>query len=259
MPAAALSKTEQQWQSALTDAVEVVPVRFANDPRIGECASSDIIKDYEVIDEVADTLDGIVITGANLERRPDESPLPFDEIRFAGQLAEVVDWAEAESRLAVYSCLASHFALNQLFGLRRDIEPEKVFGVFCHDVVEDSPYTEGLQLPFRSPHSRWGGVSSKLLRDAGVDILIEGFEPQWLLAQHQRVGGTSLFLQGHPEYERDDLKLEYERDAAQGQYLPHKYFPGDNPAATPRFAWQQDAERLFANIAASIVDAKVLA
>lgn len=259
MPSAALDKTHQQWQNALTQEVEVIPVRFSDDPRISGCTSSSQIECFQVIDDVADTLDGLVVTGANLERRPDGSEMPFDEIRFAPQLAEVIDWAESETRLTIYSCLASHFALNQLFGMRRDIEPAKVFGVFCHDVIEDSPYTRGLEIPVRAPHSRWGGISSKLLRDAGVEVLIEGFEPDWLLAQYERPTGTSLFLQGHPEYERDDLKSEYERDALLGQFLPHKYFPRNDPTQTPDYLWGQDSATIFANISLSLTEAKVLA
>ncbi len=243
-------KTEHQWRDGFRGLADVVPVRFDEDPRHHN-GSSQCLQGYAPISEVADGLDGLIVTGANLERQPDGSPFPFTDIRYIGQLRDVVDWAESQTRLTVYSCLASHIALDHLFGIKRDILPQKVFGVFCHEAV-DAPLTRGLEWPLQSPHSRWGNVPAKLLRDAGVEVLAEGFEPGWLLAERQRSTGTTVFLQGHPEYERDDLAAEYRRDRVHGQAVPHKYYPQDDPSRVPAYAWHRTTTQLFRNLTACI-------
>ena len=248
MPAPALPKTEHQWRDGFMGLAEIVPVRFDQDPRVSGCRTSQLISEHVPMGEVQDTLDGLIVTGANLEVRPDGSPLPFDDIEYIAQLREVIDWAETHTRLTVYSCLASHVALDHMFGLQRDITDDKTFGVFCHDVRAESALTEGLSGPVRSPHSRWGDIPAKLLEDAGVDVLLEGFESGWLLAEQRRPGGATVFLQGHPEYERDDLAAEFCRDAGSGQVVPQNYFPGNNPANTPSYSWHEDRHQLFTNL-----------
>lgn len=252
MPAPALPKTEHQWRDGFMGMAEIVPVRFDDDPRVTGCRTARFIGDYVAISDVQDTLDGLIVTGANLEVKPDGAPFPFGDIEYIAQLREVIDWAETSTSLNVYSCLASHIALNHLFGLQRDISDDKTFGVFCHDVRGDSVLTEGLAGPVRSPHSRWGSVPTKLLEDVGVDVLLEGFEPGWLLAEYQRSAGATVFLQGHPEYERDDLAAEYHRDAVSGQPIPQNYFPANNPSATPNYSWHEDRHQLFTNLADAV-------
>jgi homoserine O-succinyltransferase len=148
----------------------------------------------------------------------------------------------------VYSCLASHIALQRLFAVERDIRSTKTFGVYCHDVQGDSWLTEGLDSPLRSPHSRWGNVSSKLLDNAGITIAAESFEAGWLLAQTTDGDHQTVFVQGHPEYWRDDLLMEYRRDEGAGQSVPENYFPFDDPTQTPRYDWHASSNQLFANI-----------
>lgn len=249
MPAEVLPKTEHQWRDSFGSLAEIVLLRFDNDPRRQGYGSAQFIDEYKPISDVADTLDGLIVTGANLERDVDDSPFPFDKIHYIEQLRDVIDWAEDNTRLAVYSCLASHIVLDYVFGLQRDILPRKVFGVLCHDSIEDDPLTRGIEAPFRAPHSRWGNIPAKLLRDAGVEVLAEGFESGWLLASYRHSGGTTVLIQGHPEYERDDLAVEYERDAAAGQAMPESYFPGNDTSQTPRYEWHQVRQQLFTNLA----------
>lgn len=42
-----------------------------------------------------------------------------------------------------------------------------------------------------------------------------------------------FFVFGHPEYDTDTLRLEYERDVKRGlnPQVPAHYFPGDDPSA----------------------------
>ncbi len=261
MPSAAMAKTEGQWRTAFEDTAEVVPVKFDADPREQGCRAADHLAQYPAIGKVADALDGLIVTGANLERREDGSPLPFGEINYSSQLDEVLSWAEQDTALSIYSCLAAHIALNRLCGLQRDIAPEKVFGVYCHDLIKPSAITHGLEGVFQAPHSRWGNILTKLLSDAGVDVLIEGYEPGWLLATRARSKGLSVFIQGHPEYGPNDLRDEYDRDVEAGQTgsLPDRYVSNNEPDSAPTHSWQQGAQQIFTNIGNTLQAEKALA
>ena len=56
-------------------------------------------------------------------------------------------------------------------------------------------------------------------------------------------------MMGHLEYDRDTLKLEYERDLAKGIAIgvPEHYFPEDDPSRKPYFKWKSHAYLLYAN------------
>ena len=58
-----------------------------------------------------------------------------------------------------------------------------------------------------------------------------------------------FFILGHPEYDADTLKLEYERDVAKGidPAVPENYFRDDDPAKTPLVRWRAHAQLLYTN------------
>ncbi len=259
MPAPALPKTEHQWRDGFMGLADVVPIRFDDDPRMIGCRSAQFLDDHTAIGEVQDSLDGLIITGANLEVRPDGSEMPFDEIEYIDQLREVIDWAQTGTRLTVVSCLASHIALAHLYGIERDVLPQKVFGVYDHDITERSWLTQDISTPITAPHSRWGNVPAKLLRDAGITISAESPQVGWLLAQDSSGTHDTVFVQGHPEYWRDDLAAEYRRDAKRGQALPQNYFPNNTPDATSRYDWHSDASQLMNNIAGAMLQPVLVA
>ena len=58
-----------------------------------------------------------------------------------------------------------------------------------------------------------------------------------------------FFVFGHPEYDTDTLRLEYERDVKRGlnPEVPAHYFPGDDPSAEPRNVWRSQAQLFYTN------------
>lgn len=253
MPAATREITEEQWRAAFSDNAEMVPVTFDDDPRDMKRPGVGGLHLYHPFSQTADSLDGLIITGANLERRPDGLALPYSDISYIDQLREVMAWAEDSSRLTIFSCLASHIALDHLYGLPRQVRKEKTFGVFCHDVRVESDITKGLEHPIRAPHSRWGNIPAHVLTDAGVEVLLEGFEPGWLLAESRSQKGRNIFIQGHPEYDRHALHREYMRDQTRRKDLPLGYYPGNDPACTPNYTWGGVSARLFSNLASTLL------
>lgn len=248
MPHCSLRKTETQWEQYLGVDIRL---RFDDDPRVQDSRSSEYVADATPFSEVADNLGALVITGANLElAHPDQpqtsSLLPFEDISYIAQLYDVIDWAQENQKLVVYSCLASHIALEYLFGLDRERKEPKVFGVFEHEVVSPGHVlAKGLGETIISPHSRWGSAPTKRLDDSGLEIVAASEEVGWLVAAES----TNIFLQGHPEYSRYDLRSEHQRDESVGQRPPANYYPNGDQTQKPEFSWQRDAKTLFANIA----------
>ena len=78
-----------------------------------------------------------------------------------------------------------------------------------------------------------------------------------VLAGSERVGayllknksGSQVFITGHPEYDADSLKAEYERDLQKSPDAPkpENYFPDDDASKQPSKTWQSHAFLLFSN------------
>jgi len=58
-----------------------------------------------------------------------------------------------------------------------------------------------------------------------------------------------VFVTGHPEYDPDSLRQEYQRDLAAGlaPQVPANYFPDDDPNQTPLVKWRAHGSLLFTN------------
>ena len=54
---------------------------------------------------------------------------------------------------------------------------------------------------------------------------------------------------GHPEYDRMQLRREYERDKKKGLdiQIPANYFPDDDPGNKPLLLWRAHANNLYTN------------
>ena len=61
--------------------------------------------------------------------------------------------------------------------------------------------------------------------------------------------GRQIFVCGHMEYDRDTLRLEYERDVKRGLPIavPENYFEDDDPAKGVVFRWRSHANLFFSN------------
>lgn len=260
MPAVIMEATEVQWLRFISHTilqVEPILMKFDNDPRERSGTKRQpILAHYTPFSQVIEQgLDGLIITGDNLELRRDTARgvrelLPFDEIHYSNALRGVIDWAYNNVPSTVYSCLAAHFMLYERFGLEREIGRHKVFGVFSHTVDHrlSSDFVANMDDILNAPHSRWGNIKTTALKEAGLDVLADNSRTGWLLAQAKNLaGGYDLLIQGHPEYDRHDLHTEFERDHRNGQKTPAGYYPGNNPGQAPLLTWSNDARALHSN------------
>ncbi|MCD8161416.1 MAG: homoserine O-succinyltransferase [Clostridiales bacterium] len=199
---------------------------------------------YRTFDEVKDHyFDGMIITGAPVEN------LDFSDVDYWDELCKIMEWTKTHVHATLHICWGAQAGLYYHFGIQKYSYDRKMFGIFPHRVLRpQSPWFRGFDDVFYAPHSRYTYVKKE-------DVLaVPELE---LLAESDQAGIFALkssdnrlfFVMGHPEYDRDTLRLEYERDLAKGKdiQVPANYFPQDDPTQTPVVNWRSSGQLLYTN------------
>src|SRR2546425_3406442 len=224
MPDAALQATERQFVGLLGAAADGLVVRlrpFA----LPEVPRSDwgreyVGRAYAGIDAWWDSrLEGLIVTGTE-PRSADLTAEPY-----WGTLTRVLEWAEAHTHSAVWSCLATHAAVLHLDGIGRRPLGDKRFGVYECARVSDHLLMAGAPATVRMPHSRWNELPEDALRASGYEVLTRSDEAGADAFVKQRKS-LFVFFQGHPEYEAQTLMLEYRRDIRRFLLHERETYPG---------------------------------
>ena len=229
MPDAAIRATDRQFIRLVAAAANelelwVYPFTVAAFSR-GKQARRHVSAFYSTFDDIRDTgLDALIVTGANPAQHELEREAFWDE------LGEVLDWAQKETTSILCSCLATHAVLQKYRNTVRTRLPEKMWGVYQHEIVQDHWLLEGLTGPVEAPHSHWYDVTRKEMEAIGLEVLIEGEDAGVHMAVDE--DDFYVFFQGHPEYDLVSLLKEYRREL--GRYwrgeredyppLPAHYF-----------------------------------
>lgn len=199
---------------------------------------------YRYFSEVKHTnYDALIITGAPLAH------LSFEQVGYWQELQMLLDWAQQHVTSTLFSCWAAHAGLFYHYGLKRQLKKEKLCGVFAHQCYfPHSALTRGFDDNFLVPHSRYGQVDLDTIANH-PDLEVLAGSPQVGAYLLKNTSGSMVFLTGHPEYDADTLKKEYQRDISNGLdvEIPEQYFPHDNPANEPLKTWQSHAFLLFSN------------
>lgn len=199
---------------------------------------------YATFDDVRDQkFDGLVITGAPIEL------LEFEDVDYWSELTELLDWSRHNVFSTMHVCWGAQAALYHRYGIAKHALPEKMFGVFSHEVlVPHSRLLSGFDRWFFAPHSRHTTIEAAAIEEvADLDLLVVSPEAGVYLAAS--TDGREVYVTGHPEYDPDTLQMEYERDISRGLQIevPRHYFPDDDPERSPMVAWRSHAYLLYAN------------
>jgi homoserine O-succinyltransferase len=203
---------------------------------------------YKTWDEVkARKFDGLIITGAPVER------MPFEEVKYWRELTEILDWSRTHVHSCFHICWGAQAALNHFHGVPKHILPVKRFGIYTHYVMErrDSqrpPLMRGLDDYFQIPVSRHTEVrAADLPAEAGLEVLAVS-NAAGLCLVHEPAHRT-VYMFNHLEYDTYTLHDEYCRDKASrvDVPLPVNYYPDDDPEKPPRNCWRAYAHLLFGN------------
>jgi homoserine O-succinyltransferase len=243
MPDAALPATERQFAHLLAAASG----RF--DVRIHLLALGDVPRSKAMRDEMAGAyrdagqvramgLDALIITGAE-PVAPELAAEPYWRA-----LAELIDWAEANTFSTILSCLAAHAGVLHLDGVARRPLRTKCSGVFKFDAVARHPLLAGLDKGLATPHSRKNGLDRQDLLERGYQVLAYRADVGVDVFVKQR-RALLVFLQGHPEYGDESLAREYRRDM--GRFLQGAY---ERPPVIPASYFSPEVERQLEDFAA---------
>ena len=199
---------------------------------------------YKSFDEIRDLyFDGMIITGAPVET------IPFEEVDYWPEICKVMDFSRTHVYSTLHVCWGAQAGLYYHYGIRKELLPEKMFGVFEHTVTRPgNPLVRGFDEVFYAPHSRHTGISRADV-EACPDLRV--------LAESEKAGiyllsiedGRQIFVTGHPEYDKLTLDAEYRRDVAKGLPIavPENYYRDNDPTKEPLFRWRGHAHLLYEN------------
>lgn len=199
---------------------------------------------YRTFDEVRDDrYDGLIVTGAPVEK------LDFEDVDYWGELVDVLEWSRTNVYSSLFICWGAQAAMQYFYGIPKYDLPKKMFGVFAHRLMKPtSPLVRGFNDISYMPHSRHTEVRYE-------DIAAN---PKLEVITYSDVAGPSIvkttdsrhfFVFGHPEYDHDTLKKEYDRDVALGLEIdvPENYYPNDDPSREPVVQWRAEGQLLYTN------------
>ena len=207
-------------------------------------SASHLNKFYITFDEVRrHRFDGMIITGAPVET------IPFEQVDYWDELCGIMDWSKSSVYSTLHVCWGAQAGLYHHYGVRKELLPEKMFGIFPHRVVRPSnPLVRGFDEFFYAPHSRHTTVCrAQVEAQPAIRILAESEKAGLFLMSTD--SGRQIFVTGHPEYDKMTLDSEYRRDLEKGLPIraPENYYENDDPNGRVLFRWRSHAHLLYSN------------
>ncbi len=199
---------------------------------------------YTTFDRVRDqTFDGMIITGAPVER------LPYEAVDYWKELAEIMDYTATRVHSTLFICWGAQAGLYHFYGIPKYELSHKISGVFTHKITSpNSKLFRGFDDVFHAPHSRYTEVRhSDIERIKALQILSESDEAGILVVGTP--DNRQIFITGHLEYDANTLDNEYRRDIAKGLDIepPRHYYLGGDPNLPPRVTWRAHAHLFYSN------------
>ena len=199
---------------------------------------------YKTFEDVKDrTFDGMIITGAPVEK------LPFEKVEYWAELCEIMEWSKTHVHSTFHICWGAQAGLYYNYGIKKYTLEKKLFGVFPHTVdYKNSILFRGFDDIFMVPQSRHTTLKTEDIKAVPqLKILASSKETGVYAVSAQK--GKQIFITGHSEYDANTLAEEYFRDLKAGEKIeiPKNYFKDDNPENPPTVSWRAHANLLFSN------------
>ena len=187
--------------------------------------------------------DGMVITGAPVEL------MEFEEVDYWPELCQIMEWSKKNVHSTFHICWGAQAGLYYHYGIKKQVLPEKLFGVFPHQAdYKRAILLRGFDDTFWAPHSRHTTVAREDIEAVPELKILASSEKAGVYAVMNK-GGRQIFVTGHSEYDPETLRTEYLRDKNQGLPIavPENYFPDDDDTKEPIVRWRSHANLLFSN------------
>ena len=196
---------------------------------------------YEDFDEIKQKLDGIIITGAPLEK------IEFRDVSYIDELNAILDYIRKNKKYSLYICWGAQVALNHFYGVRKELKESKIFAVFRHKIIKRDDILKDVYNSFKSPHSRYTSLNRQDIENSNSLELLAITEEN---EEHILKGNfNDYYILGHLEYDKDTLKKEYLRDLNKGLKIniPKYYFKNNSIESDIDFSWREDAIKIYSN------------
>ena len=180
--------------------------------------------------------DGAIVTGAPIEH------LTFEEVAYWSELVEIMAYLKNHCTSTLYLCWGAMAGLYYFHKIPKVSLNKKLFGVFAHKKVQEDLLLNGLDEIVYMPHSRHSGIDESCIKHTSLKVLLQGEQSGVSVLKDEK----DYFILSHPEYAKDTLLLEYERDKQKGLEIekPLGYFTERNE---PVLSWKSSASVMFAN------------
>jgi homoserine O-succinyltransferase len=239
-------ETEEQFLRLLSNTplqINIDLIRIDNQaPKNTPAAHMDDF--YVEFDDVVNKqYDGLIVTGAPLAH------LAYQDVKYWEKMTVILDWARRNVQSTLFSCWAAHAAIYHFFGKNRGLRDHKLSGVYRHFVQnEHDELLRGFDPVFNAPQSRFGEISmADYASIPGLNVLAKSDEGgAYIVASEDK---RMVFVTGHPEYDPESLKQEYQRDLLINSepQIPVNYFIDDDPNKDPIVSWRAHGSLLFTN------------
>ncbi|MBQ8605279.1 MAG: homoserine O-succinyltransferase [Clostridia bacterium] len=239
-------ETETQLARVLSNTPLQIEIELMNTStyKSKNISQEHLLSFYKTFDEIKDkTYDGLIITGAPVEK------MPFEQVEYWNELCEIMEWSKTNVHSTFHICWGAQAGLYYHYGIDKKPLDKKLFGVFEHIVEhKNTMLLRGYDDRFMAPHSR----HTTVLRED-----IEKDDRLMILASSEKAGvyavknkeSNQFFVFGHSEYDRDTLLKEYLRDKNAGLPIdvPENYFPDDDDTKEPIVSWRAAADLIYSN------------
>lgn len=199
---------------------------------------------YKTFKEVYNNrYDAMIVTGAPVEL------MDFEDVDYWLEFTDILDWAHEKIHSCMFICWAAQAALYHYYGIGKRNLSKKLSGIYSHEVINKTAnLTRGFDDVFNAPHSRYTeAITEEIIAQEDLEILVDSkLAGPHIMASIDR---RRLFVTGHPEYDRETLKAEYDRDIGKGLDIdvPYNYFTDDDPNKDILVSWKSHANLLYAN------------
>ena len=187
--------------------------------------------------------DGLIITGAPIEK------LPFEEVTYWDELRRIFDWTLTHVHSCFNLCWGAQAALYHFYGIQKYLLEQKYFGVYDHMVLDHSAMImRGLNDIIAVPVSRHTeNRKGDFARFSNLQIIMDSSEAGICMVTDHKKNHIHMF--NHLEYDANTLAEEYNRDLAKGDKIsvPANYYEADDPTNIPISRWRSSAHLLYGN------------
>ncbi|MCF7836511.1 homoserine O-succinyltransferase [Candidatus Gracilibacteria bacterium] len=200
-----------------------------------------LISFYKTFADVKDKkFDGLVVTGAPVEL------LDWSEVKYWDELKRIFDWSVTNVCSSLFICWGAQAALQHFHKVPKHKLPQKKFGVFLHRVKKKNAILlRGFDEEFWVPVSRNTETRAEDLKKVkDLEILADSKDSGVYLVRNKK--RKQIFAFNHPEYDRETLLTEFERDRAKDANFPEpeNYFDEKGKLL---MRWQAHTTLLFSN------------